>query len=85
METLARQIAWHNTFGLNVRYILEHDTSDNKALGILKEKIKEIDFNMTKSYGNMETSKVRPEHRKNFRREKALILTILREKECKKK
>ena len=51
----------------------------------LKEKIKEIDFNMTKSYGNMETSKVRPEHRKNFRREKALILTILREKECKKK
>ena len=47
----------------------------------LKEKIKEIDFNMAKSYGDHETTKIRVEYRKNFRREKALILTILREKE----
>ncbi|MFQ5952404.1 MAG: hypothetical protein ACE5JK_03260, partial [Candidatus Omnitrophota bacterium] len=37
METLARLIAWHNTFGLNIKYILEHDTG-GKALAILKDK-----------------------------------------------
>jgi hypothetical protein len=42
METLARLIAWHNTLGLNVRYILEHDIDAayrDKASTILKEKL----------------------------------------------
>lgn len=42
METLARQIAWHNTFGLNIRYIFENDTQDNNAQEILKNKIMEL-------------------------------------------
>lgn len=42
METLARQIAWHNTFGLNIRYVLENDTQDKKAQEILKNKIIEL-------------------------------------------
>ncbi|MDP3730017.1 MAG: hypothetical protein Q8R14_00640, partial [Candidatus Omnitrophota bacterium] len=42
METLARQIAWHNTFGLNIRYILENDTQDKRAHEILKNKIIEL-------------------------------------------
>ena len=50
----------------------------------LKKKIKELDFNIARSYGQIEKTKIRPQHRKNFRREKALILTILREKEAQK-
>jgi len=47
----------------------------------LKKKIKELDFNIARSYGQIEKTKIRPQHRKNFRKEKAKILTILREKE----
>ena len=39
-----RLIAWNNTFGLNIRYILDND-SDGKALEILKKltnKIKKV-------------------------------------------
>jgi len=41
METLARSIAWHNTFGLNVRYVLEHD-KNGVALRLLKDRLKEL-------------------------------------------
>ena len=40
METLAYLIAWHNMFGLNVRYVLENDI-DGHALEILKDKLSE--------------------------------------------
>lgn len=40
METLALLIAWHNTFGLNVRYVLENDI-DGRGLEILKGKLSE--------------------------------------------
>lgn len=41
METLARLIAWHDSYGLDVRYILNHD-ADGSALRILKGKLKEL-------------------------------------------
>lgn len=42
IETLARMIAWHNMFDLNIRYILEHNTDGayrDKALAMLKDKL----------------------------------------------
>ena len=38
MDTLAQLIAWHNMFGLNVRYVLENDI-DGKVLELLKSKL----------------------------------------------
>lgn len=42
METLARLIAWHNTFDLNIRYILEYNTDSayrDEVLAALKDKL----------------------------------------------
>jgi hypothetical protein len=45
METLARLVAWHNMYGLNVRYILE-DKTDNKykdrAIEALRQELVEL-------------------------------------------
>jgi len=41
MKTLARLIAWNNTFGLNIRYTLDND-SDESALEILRSELIEI-------------------------------------------
>ncbi len=59
--------------------------NSSKSTKELKELIKELNFSITKSYGNMETNKVRPEHRKNFRKEIAKIKTILNERKKEEK
>jgi len=39
IETLALKIAWYIERGLNIRYILENDTKDEKALTLLRTKL----------------------------------------------
>ena len=47
----------------------------------LEKDLKELKMNMAISYGHHDTTKVRPEHRMNFRKEIAKIKTILRTRE----
>ena len=52
----------------------------SKTTEELEQIIKDLKFNITNSYGHHETTKVRPEHRKNFKKEIAKIKTIIRER-----
>jgi hypothetical protein len=45
MDTIARIIAWHHTFGFDIRYALEHDTDSvyrDRALSILKDSLMKL-------------------------------------------
>ena len=57
----------------------------SKTTEELEKLIKDLKLDMAISYGHHETSKVRAEHRNNFRKEIARIMTIIQEKEAKKK
>jgi len=53
----------------------------SKTTEELNKMIKDINLDMATSYGSHDVKKVRPEHRKNFRKEIARIRTILSERE----
>ncbi len=53
----------------------------SKTTEELNKMLKELKMDLATSYGSHDTTKVRPDHRKNFRKEIAVILTILRERE----
>ena len=56
----------------------------SKTTEELNKMIKQIKMDMAISYGSHDVKKVRPEHRRNFRKAIARIKTILKEKEVKK-
>lgn len=62
IETIARLIAWHNSLGLDIRYVLENDDADNNALQILKRKLGDIGKRPGVDLNEL-LSRVGPEHR----------------------
>jgi len=52
----------------------------SKTIEELKQMIEDINLDIATSYGSHDVKKVRPEHRKNFRKEIARIKTILQER-----
>ena len=55
METLASVIAWHNRYGLNIRYALENDVT-GEALCLLKEKVRHLKPELVDSIGHIYVS-----------------------------
>lgn len=58
-------------------------TKDYRKLSIkkLESKLKELDRDIIRTYGMVEKTKLKPQHRKKFKREIAKIKTIISEKE----